>query len=446
MTGNHTIKAALYEGIKSSSPYLVPTEIPTPVAQHGDVVFKVLASRVVDYFKDMVTGNRFFPSIVPMVPGPGGIGIIKSVGPSLVHLKLGQMVFIDPVVHARDHPTAPLAMMQDFIGFDEGGQKLQQVWRHGSWAEETMVPAENVTVIPPSLQQNYKPEQLIALTNHTVAHGGFMDAGLQAGQTVAITGSTGTFGASAVAVALAMGARRVIAAGRTRKQLDEYVKIHGPRVVPLVSTGDEDKDMEAFVQAAGEGFVIDLVLDILPPVASFGIVRSAIRAMRANGIQSNIELPYQYIVLNNITIKGKFMYHRADPTMLIGVVDAGLLRLDADEYKAIKLEEINEAIDWTADNSVAQRGVIVINLLASRIVDYFKDMVTGNRFFPSVVPMVPGPGGIGIIKSVGAGLVHLKPGQMVFIDPVVHARDHPTAPLAMMQDSIGFDEGGQKLQ
>ncbi|KAG0356916.1 hypothetical protein BG005_004105 [Podila minutissima] len=367
MAGTHTIKAVMYEGIKSSSPYLVPTEIPAPVAQHGDVVVKVLASRLVGYFKEMVTGNRMFPSVVPMVPGPGGIGLIKSVGPGLVHLKPGQMVFIDPVVHARDHPIAPMAMMQGLFGFSEGGQKLQQVWRHGSWAEETVVPAENVTVIPPSLQQKYKPEQLIALTNHTITHGGFMAAGLKAGQTVAITGSTGTFGASAVAVALAMGARRVIAAGRARKHLDEYVKIYGSRVVPLVSTGDEDKDMEAFVQAAGEGFAIDLVFDILPPVASFGIVRSAIRAMRANGtavlmggVQSNIELPYSHIMLNNITIKGKFMYHRADPTMLLGIVDAGLLRLDVGEYRAFKLEEINEAIDWAAENSGPFSGAIVV--------------------------------------------------------------------------------------
>lgn len=56
-------------------------------------------------------------------------------------------------------------------------------------------------------------------------------------------------------------------------------------------------------------------------------------------------------MLNNITIKGKFMYHRADPTTLLGLVDAGLLRLDVGEYRTFRLEEINEAIDWAAANS-----------------------------------------------------------------------------------------------
>ncbi|KAF9214712.1 hypothetical protein BGZ59_003163 [Podila verticillata] len=324
MTNVRTIKAALYEGVKPTSPYLVSTEIPAPVAQRGDVVITILASRVVTYFKDMVTGKRFFPSILPMVPGPG------------------------------------------LFGFGEG-QKLQEVWRHGSWAEETVVPAENVTVIPPSLQQKYKPEQLIALMTHAVTYGGFTAAKLKAGQTVVITGSTGTFGSSAVAVALAMGARRVIATGRTRRQLDEYVKIYGPRVVPFVPTGDEAKDTEAFVQAAGEGFLIDVVFDMLPPVASFDIVRSAISALRANGTavlmggeQANIELPYPHIMSNNITIKGKFMYNRADPTTLLGLADAGLLRLDVGEYKTFRLEEINEAIDWAAANSGPFSTTIVV--------------------------------------------------------------------------------------
>lgn len=65
-------------------------------------------------------------------------------------------------------------------------------------------------------------------------------------------------------------------------------------------------------------------------------------------------------MLNNITIKGKFMYHRADPTTLLGLVDAGLLRLDVGEYKTFKLEDINEAIDWSAANSGPLSSAIVV--------------------------------------------------------------------------------------
>ncbi|KAF9325070.1 hypothetical protein BG006_011424 [Podila minutissima] len=145
----------------------------------------------------------------------------------------------------------------------------------------------------------------------------------------------GTFGASTVAVALAMGVRRVIATGRTRTQLDENVKVYGPRVVHFVPTGDEVKDTEAFVQAAGT-------------------------AVLMSGVQASIELPYSHIMLNNITIKGKFLSVRADPSTLLGLVDAGLLRLDVGEYKTFKLEKINEAIDWSAANSGPFSSTIVV--------------------------------------------------------------------------------------
>ncbi|KAG0027143.1 hypothetical protein BGZ81_005844 [Podila clonocystis] len=177
----------------------------------------------------------------------------------------------------------------------------------------------------------------MALMTYAVPYGGFTAAGLRAGQTVVVTGSTGTFGASAVAVALAMGARRVIATGRTRKQLDEYVKIYGPRVVPFVPTGDEANDTEAIIRAAGEGFAIDVVFDMLPPVASFGLVRSAIFALRANGT--------------------------AVPMGGIQAIIEALLRLDVGDNKTFKLADISEAIDWPAANSSPCSSTIVVRLI-----------------------------------------------------------------------------------
>ncbi|KAG0027141.1 hypothetical protein BGZ81_005842 [Podila clonocystis] len=100
-------------------------------------------------------------------------------------------------------------------------------------------------------------------------------------------------------------------------------------------------------------------------------MRSAIRALRENvefyvtryctailigGVQSNVE----HIMLNNVMIKAKFMYHCADPTVLLGIVDAGLLS-SMWEIKALKLEEINEAIDWVANNAGPFSGAIVVS-------------------------------------------------------------------------------------
>ncbi|KAF9359481.1 hypothetical protein BGX26_012216 [Mortierella sp. AD094] len=366
MTQAQTIKAAVFESIKTSAPFVNVTQIPAPVAGNGDVVVKILATRVLGYAGEIFNGTRVYPSRLPMVPGSGGVGVIKSVGPGSIHLKVGQMVYIDPTVRARDHPISPGVMLQGLIAVGEA-QNMQDVWLNGSWAEEMLLPVENVTVIPPSVQAKYEPAQLTSLGNYAVVYGGFLAANFKPGQTVAITGSTGPFGASAVAVALSLGARRVLAAGRNQKQLEEYVAKHGSRVVPVVSTGDEAKDTQLFKEATGEGFVLDLVFDMLPPSAPFTIVRSAISALRfggtavlMGGVHASAEVPYQQIMMNNITLKGNFMYTRDAPTSLIGLVDAGLLGLNMIKPKIFKLDDIEEAIEWSANHATPYEGTVIV--------------------------------------------------------------------------------------
>ncbi|KAG0216635.1 hypothetical protein BGX33_012390 [Mortierella sp. NVP41] len=361
-----TIKAAVYGGVKPSSPFLTVTDIPAPVATSGDAVVKILATQVVSYAKDVFDGTRTYPNLSPRVPGYGGIGIIQSVAPGAIHLKVGQMVYIDPTVRSHDHPVTPEIILQGLIVFGNG-QELQKVWRDGSWAQEMIVPFENLTVIPQSLQDKFTPVELTSITNYAVPFGGLYP-NLRPGQTIIITGSTGMFGSSAVAVALALGARRVIASGRNKKQLDDLVAFHGPRVVPVVTSGDEDKDTEAFLKAAGEGFDIDVTFDILPFQATFGIVRSAIRALRFGGtavfmgsIQSYTEIPYVEMMSKNLTIKGQLMYDRSGPTTIIGLADAGLLDLGRKgETKVYKLEEIDEAVQWAATHSGAFDATVIV--------------------------------------------------------------------------------------
>ncbi|KAF9199642.1 hypothetical protein BGZ49_010219 [Haplosporangium sp. Z 27] len=365
MTITPTIKAAVFEGVKSSAPFVKLTQIPAPVAGNGDVVVKILAARVLNYAGEIFNGSRVYPTRLPFVPGSGGIGVIKSVGPGSVHLQVGQTVFIDPTVRSRDHPISPEVMLQGLVAVGEA-QKMQDVWLNGSWAEEMLVPVENITVIPPSVREKYESAQLTSLGNYAVPYGGFLAGNFRPGQTVAITGSTGPFGSSAIAVALSMGARRVLASGRNRKQLEEYVSKYGSRVVPVVSIGDEAKDTQQFKEAAGEGFAIDFVFDMLPPTAPFSIVRSAICALRfggtavlMGGVQASAEIPYYQLMGNNITIKGNFMYTRDAPTTLIALVDAGLLDLDAVKPKVFKLDDIESAIEWAGKNALPYESTVI---------------------------------------------------------------------------------------
>ena len=80
-----------------------------------------------------------------------------------------------------------------------------------------------------------------------------------------------------------MGARRVIASGRNSQILESYVAKFGPRVQPLIATGDEEQDTANFKKAVGEGFHLDVTFDMLPSPAPFSTARAALNALRFGG-------------------------------------------------------------------------------------------------------------------------------------------------------------------
>lgn len=81
-------------------------------------------------------------SIVPMVPGTGGVGIIRSLGPGNTILQVGQMVVLDPTIRARDNPIAPDTIMLGLFAAGPGGHSIHSVWQNGTWAEKVVAPVE----------------------------------------------------------------------------------------------------------------------------------------------------------------------------------------------------------------------------------------------------------------------------------------------------------------
>ncbi len=112
-------------------------------------------------------------------------------------------------------------------------------------------------------------------------YGGFLAAKLQAGETVLVSGATGNFGTSAVAVALAMGAGCVIAPGRNETAMADLARRFGPRLRTVKLSGDEEDDRQRMLAAAPGP--IDCVLDLLPPSANTTPVRAALMTVRPYG-------------------------------------------------------------------------------------------------------------------------------------------------------------------
>ena len=224
-----------------------------------------------------------------------------------------------PTVRSRDDALTPDITLQGWSARGDGGIRLQEHFHHGSFAEQMLVPTENVFPLGSIDAEDAGRWCLLNLLLLLVPYGGLLAANLKAGETLPVSGATGNFGSAAVAVALAMGAGCVVCPGRNEAMLDELKRRFGFRVQTLKLTGDEMEDRERMRRVAPGP--IDCVLDLLPPSAGTKPVRAAAMAVREYGKVvlmggvgmlggDDLALPYPWIMRNCITIIGQWMYPR----------------------------------------------------------------------------------------------------------------------------------------
>lgn len=207
-------------------------------------------------------------------------------------------------------------MLQGLIAPGDGAQRPQAHFRNGAFAERVLIPMENAVRIGPL--DSLDPAHVCALNTLLVPYGGLLAAGLQPGQTVLISGATGHFESAGVAVALAMGAACVIAAGREDDRLKDLARRFGPRVRTVQLGGREQEDTRAMGEAAPGP--VDVVFDQLPPLKDATPVRAAAMAVRPHGtivlmggVQADLALPYGHLMRNCIRYAASTCIHAMRP-------------------------------------------------------------------------------------------------------------------------------------
>jgi alcohol dehydrogenase len=318
--------------------------VPDPVLGTGEVIVEVLAAPVLPYADQVFSGARQYLLELPVVPGCGAIGRVLETGPDATRLKRGDMVFCDPTIRSRDGGLTPDITLQGWSARGAGGLLLQRYFGAGSFAERLKVPTENA--IPIGIVDERSAGAWCALVTLLVPYGGLLAMDLKAGETLLVSGATGNFGSAAVAVALAMGAGRVVTPGRNTAMLEELVRRFGDRVRPVA------------MQAAAGG-PIDAVLDLMPPDVPASVVRTAIMTVRPYGRVvlmggvgmlggDDLALPYPWIMRNLVTIKGQWMYDPAAVAALASLIHAGLLDLSQFAVTTFPLADVNDAVAHAA--------------------------------------------------------------------------------------------------
>jgi alcohol dehydrogenase len=239
-----------------------------------------------------------------------------------------------------------------------GGQKLQRYFRDGTFAEQVRVPTENAA--PISTIDPAEAGRWCAIGTLLIAYGGLLAMDFRPGETLLVSGATGNFGSATVALALAMGARCVVAPGRNTAVLDDLRRRFGQRVVPVRLSGDGAADTDTMKRAAPGP--IDAVQDFLPPSVGAGVARAAIMTLRQGGRAvlmggvgmlggEDLALPYPWIMRNLITVRGQWMYDTAAIPGLVSLVRSGLLDLGHWATTAFPLTGANDAVAHAAANA-----------------------------------------------------------------------------------------------
>ena len=109
------------------SPLVVET-VPDPTPGTGEVVVDVVATGVLGYASEVLSGARQYLLRLPVVPGLIAIGRLRALGPDATRLAVGDWVFCDPTLRSRDDPLTPDILLQGWSAGSERALKLQDCW------------------------------------------------------------------------------------------------------------------------------------------------------------------------------------------------------------------------------------------------------------------------------------------------------------------------------
>jgi alcohol dehydrogenase len=323
-------------------------ELETPIPRAGGVVVRMEAAPVLSYMRQVIDGTLGYAvPRGPFVPGTNGVGVVEAVGDGVYHLKPGDRVVLSPhhVVDERTAEPAQVLIGLTAMGLAETTLQLQSTWSDGVFAERAHLPAACSTPVASPLAAT----TLAAVGKFVVPYGGFLRGSLIGGETVIVNGASGYFGSAAVVLAIALGASRVIAAGRQRGALDEVVAAAGARALAVVLGGDVEADARALRDATGGG--ADLALDLVGRAQSAGATLATLRALRRGGrlvLMGSVAVPLPIAVAemvgNDWSVAGCFMYPKDAPARLLRLVAAGALDLGKCRLRCFPLDALDKAI------------------------------------------------------------------------------------------------------
>jgi alcohol dehydrogenase len=336
-------------------------EIPVPEPRPTDVLVRVKACGVIPNMKNVIAHYaEWFPFLplppLPAIYGLDAAGEIAAVGSKVHDLNVGDRVYVNPGTscgscHACRRGEPINCAAYTFLGYFGFGPDSRQVFAdypYAGFAEYMTAPALSVVKLPDAM-----PFEAAARLGYLgTAYSALRKAGVRAGQSVLISGATGTLGLGAVLLALAMGATKVFGLARNTELL-ERVRGVDPRRVQVMSLAEPDAEKRVgdWVRSRTEGLGADVFIDAVGPGAPHSTSLAGIDALRRGGRMVDIggmsePLPLQMFRLMcfQISVIGSLWFDVAEGQDMAEMFAAGTLDLSVLEHERFPLERIEDAL------------------------------------------------------------------------------------------------------
>jgi NADPH2:quinone reductase len=310
-------------------------EIPTPIPGPEEVLVDIYAAAV--NFPDLLTiqGDYQFRPPLPFVPGKEGAGTVAAIGKGVTHVAPGDRVMV-------------------------------QV-EYGTFAEQAVVPQHECYILPDSIPFDQAAALGIAFQT---AYFALLDrAQVQAGETVLVTGASGSVGIAAIQLAKVFGA--TVIAGLTSPSKEDVAREAGADHVIDLSGSNLKDSIRDQVFALNDGEGIDVVIEIVGGEVFAGSLRAVKFRGRlvVVGFTSGIipEMRTNYVLLKNIAVTGvdRGQYRDREPEWMRRAQDEifrycteGKLRMPIQD--TFPLEDFIKAFDVIRNRQI--RGKIVLRI------------------------------------------------------------------------------------
>ncbi len=90
-------------------------------------------------------------------------------------------------------------------------------------------------------------------------------------------------------------------------------------------------------------------------------------------------------------------------------------------------------------------GEVLVDVLAAGVLPYTAEVFSGERRYPLEPPVIPGIGAVGRVVATGPDATQLRPGELVWCDPMVRSRDDALTPDVTLQGWSSAGTGGLAL-